>query len=177
MCVFDPTSFWAPHSALWVLSAEGQSELLCFPPEPWPEHWWYLEVAAERQGRQGEMCFLGLGPFCFITMKSLQVNINSFVFNLAVLLPYLLSCLQLTGCHKEVTGQWQFVCHGPLLFELDFYLVMNQAMGVQSGKKRMSQRSKLKLESFSVHLEIRMHHNVLFPSTPDPPVFSQGNWV
>jgi len=76
------------------------------------------------------------GPFCFMTVKSLQLNINSFVFNLAVLLPDLHSCLQLTGCHKQVTGQWQFVCHGPLLFELDFYLVMNQATGVQSGKKR-----------------------------------------
>lgn len=62
-----------------------------------------------------------------LPLKSILLNICSFVFNLPALLPDLPSFLKLTGYHKEVTGQRQFVCHGPLLFELDFYLVMNQA--------------------------------------------------
>lgn len=78
----------------------------CFTyTQPSPKRWQSVEVAPERQSRQGEKCSLGLGLFCFITVKSLQLNINSFTFNLVILLPDLLSFLQLTGCHKEVTGQ------------------------------------------------------------------------
>lgn len=138
LCSLNPTSWGTALAAL--LSSRAST--------------WALAVSGSgtrKAGQAGWMCFWGLGYFCFITLKSLQLNINLSVFNLAVLLPDLLSCLQLTGCHKEVTGQWQFVCHGPLLFQLDFYLVMNQATGVQSGKKKVSQGSKLKLESFSVH--------------------------
>lgn len=108
-----------------------------------------LDVAPEKQHRQGEMCSLSLDSFCFITVKSLQPNIHSFVFNLAVLLSDLLSCLQLTGCHEEVTRQWHFVCHGPILFELDFYLVMNQATGVQSGKRSVPRKQAEARKFFS----------------------------
>lgn len=123
LCSLNPTSWGTALAAL--LSSRAST--------------WALAVSGSgirKTGQAGWMCFWGLGYFCFITVKSLQLNINLSVFNLAVLLPDLLSCLQLTGCHKEVTGHWQFVCHGPLLFQLDFYLVMNQATGVQSGKKR-----------------------------------------
>lgn len=123
--------------------------LFCSPPEPWPEHLQCLKVAPERQHRQGVMCFLSLDPFCLSTMKSLRPNIHSFVFNLAVLLSDPLSCLQLTGCHEEVTRQWHSICHGPLLFELDFYLVMNQATGVQSGRKSVPRKQAEARKFFS----------------------------
>lgn len=158
---------------LWVLPAEGQTGLW-FPPSLQLSTGGQ-EAACDRQSGQDEKCFLGHSLFWFITLKSLQVNIHSFVFNLVILLPDLHSFLPLTGCHEEVPGQWQFVCHGTFLYKLDFYLVMNQATGVQSGKKKSVLRKQAEAGKFFSPFRNKNALQCAFFAPHQTPVFSKGS--